>query len=272
MGRSETRLFPALLRHWRISRGQSQLDLAVTADVSARHLSFLETGRAQPSREMVLRLASTLRVPLRDQNAMLRAAGFQEKFPEPSIEGGLPPGVTQAIERMLAQHEPFPMMVVDRRYDVLRTNHGTVRLLKRFVQEPSALTVPLNVFALLFDPRLTRPYIVDWEHIAHDMVARLYRETLAQPGAEDLAGLLGSLFEYPDVPDSWRQPDLSVSSDATLTLRLRRDDLDLSFLTTVTMFNAPQNVTLEELKMESYFPLDDATARACERLVREEVL
>lgn len=271
MARTETRLFPALLRHWRMSRGHSQLDLAVMADVSARHLSFLETGRAQPSREMVLRLASTLRVPLRDQNAMLRAAGFQEAFPEPSIEGGLPPGVAQAIDRMLAQHEPFPMMVVDRRYDVLRTNNGTLRLFRRFIHEPSALTAPPNVFTLLFDPRLARPYIVDWERIAHDLVSRLYRETLAQPGAMDIAALLRSLFEYPDVPDEWRQPDLSVSSDATLTLRLRRGDLDLSFLTTVTMFSAPQNVTLEELKLESYFPLDDATVRACERLAREEV-
>src|SRR5499427_6067429 len=115
MPRPEPRLFPALLRDWRTRRGLSQLDLALAADVSARHVSFLETGRAQPSREMVLRLGATLNVPLRDQNDMLRAAGFAEEFAEPSLDGGLPEGVGRAIDRMLAQHEPYPMTVLDRR-------------------------------------------------------------------------------------------------------------------------------------------------------------
>src|SRR5215831_16996649 len=108
MPRLEPRLFPALLRHWRTRRGLSQLDLALAADVSARHVSFLETGRAQPSREMVLRLSATLSVPLREQNALLRASGFPEEFPEPGAADGLPVSIAQAIERMLAQHEPFP--------------------------------------------------------------------------------------------------------------------------------------------------------------------
>src|SRR5437899_2869377 len=129
MARSETRLFPALLRHWRTRRGLSQLDLAVAGDVSSRHVSFLETGRAQPSREMVLRLGATLNVPLRDQNDMLRAAGFDEAFTEPPLDGGLSPGIARAIDRMLAQHEPYPMTVLDRRYNVLRTNEGATRLL-----------------------------------------------------------------------------------------------------------------------------------------------
>src|SRR5262249_22432530 len=119
MNRSEARLFPALLRHWRTRHGLSQLDLALAADVSPRHVSFLETGRAQPSREMFLRLGATLGVPLRDQNAMLRAAGFPDEFPEPGLGDGLPAGITQAIERMLRQHEPFPMTVLDRHYNLL---------------------------------------------------------------------------------------------------------------------------------------------------------
>ncbi len=269
MPRTESRLFPALLRHWRTSRGYSQLDLAFAAEVSARHVSFLETGRAQPSREMVLRLASTLRMPLRDQNEALRAAGFAEAFPEPGIDDGLSPPIMQAIERMLRQHEPCPMMVLDRGYNVLRFNAGTARLLGRFVHDPSALSERPNLFAMLFDPRLTRPYVAEWPRVARAHVARLHRETLAQPGARDLAVLLRSLFVYPDVPTSWRHPDFSAPSEATLTLRLIRGELDLSFLAAVTSFDAPQNVTLEELKIESYFPLDDATARTCERLARE---
>jgi transcriptional regulator with XRE-family HTH domain len=268
MGRSDARLFPALLRHWRTRRGLSQLDLALAADVSPRHVSFLETGRAQPSRDMVLRLGATLAVPLRDQNALLRAAGIADAFPEPRLEDGLPDGVGQAIERMLKQHEPFPMTVLDRHYRVLRTNEGATRVLARFVADPSAMPAPLNVFALLFDPRLARPFIVDWEHVARAMTARLHREVLMRSGDADLAALLRSLFEYPNVPETWRQPDFSVPSDATLTLRLKRGDLALAFLTTLTVFNAPQNVTLEELCLESYFPLDEATTQACMRLAR----
>jgi transcriptional regulator with XRE-family HTH domain len=262
MARSEARLFPALLRHFRARRGMSQLDLAVAADVSARHVSYLETARAQPSREMVLRLGATLDVPLREQDAMLRAAGFAEEFSEPSP---LPSGVAKAIDRMLAQHEPFPMTVLDRRYDVTQTNQGAVRVLGALVADPSALPRPLNVFALLFDPRLCRPFIVEWERAAHDLTARLHREVLARPDPE-LSALLRSLFEYPDVPESWRQPDFSVPNDPTLTLRMKRAELQLAFLTAITTFNAPQNALLEELRVESYFPLDEATARACERL------
>jgi transcriptional regulator with XRE-family HTH domain len=268
MPRSETRLFPALLRHWRTLRGLSQLDLALAADVSSRHVSFLETGRAQPSREMVLRLATTLSVPLREQNDLLRAAGFPDAFAEPGLEGEQPPGVARAIDRMLAHQEPFPMTVLDRHYRVLRMNEGGARLLARFIADPGALGARPNVFAVLFDLRLARRFIVDWERVAHAMVSRLHRETLAKPSDAGLAALLRSLFEYPDVPETWRQPDFSVPSDPTLTLRLKRDDLELAFLTTLTVFNAPQNVTLEELCLESYFPLDEATARACERIAR----
>ena len=269
MARTATRLFPALLKHWRGRRGLSQLDLALAADVSARHISFLETGRAQPSRDMLLRLASALSVPFRDQNAMLDAAGYPEAFGEPGLGEKLPKPISEVIDRMLAQHEPFPMTVLNRRYDVLRVNDAGMKILGRFVVDPAALPEPLNVFALLFDPRLGRSFVVDWEKIAHAMVARLHREALASPEDGIAEQLLRMMMEYPGVPPSWRQPDFSVPSDPVFTLHLRRDDLSLGFLTTVTAFNAPQNVTLEELRIESYFPLDDATARACEKIARD---
>jgi transcriptional regulator with XRE-family HTH domain len=256
-----------LLRHWRGRRGLSQLDLALAADVSARHVSFLETGRAQPSREMVLRLGASLDVPLRDQNALLHAAGFEHEFAEPSLADGLPAPIAQAITRMLAQHEPFPMVVMNRRYDALRMNTGAARMLGKMIADPSALTSPANVFHVLFDPRLARRFVIDWERMARALLSRLHRESLARSSDVDLAALVRSLFEYPDVPESWRQPDFSIPSEPTITLRLRRDNVELAFLTTVTMFNAPQNVTLDELLIESYFPLDDATTAACERLV-----
>jgi transcriptional regulator with XRE-family HTH domain len=266
MSRDEPGLFPALLRHFRNRCGSSQLDLAIAADVSARHVSFLETGRAQPSRDMVLRLGGTLGLSLRDQNTMLRAAGFEPAFAEPGLSEAMPPSILQAIARMLAQHEPFPMVVLDRCYNVLQRNDATRRLLSKIVADTSALPARPNLLQVLFDRRLARPAVVDWECTARLLASRLHRESLARPGDAELAAAVRSLFELPDVPPDFRQPDFSRPSDPTLVLRLRLGDSTLAFLGTVTAFSAPQNVTLDELRIESYFPLDDATADACRRL------
>jgi transcriptional regulator with XRE-family HTH domain len=266
MARTESALFPALLRHWRTRRGLSQLDLAVAAEVSSRHVSFLETGRSQPTRDMALRLCVTLDVPLRDQNDVLRAAGFKPQYPESDVGGALPASIERAVERIFARHDPFPIALLDRRYDAVRVNEAGMRLLSRVVAEPAALGPRPNSFTLMFDPRMIRSFVVNWEDVARPMVARLHRETLLRPNDPERSELLRSLFEYPGVPSSWRHPDFGQPDEPVLSFRLHRGDLELAFLTTVTSFNAPQNVTVEELRIESYFPLDEATERACERL------
>jgi transcriptional regulator with XRE-family HTH domain len=259
-----SRVFPALLRHWRVQRGHSQLDLALAADVSSRHISFLETGRARPSREMVLRLAAALNLRLRDQNALLHAAGFPAQFAQPSFPGELPIEIARALEQMLAQHEPFPMLVLSSCYDVLRANAGASRLLSLIIAEPSAQSQPPNALRTLFDPRLARPSVVDWEHTARALLSRLHREALARPSDNELAALRDRLLEYPSVPESFRQPDFSTQSPPTFTLRLRVPELgELAFLSTLTVFNAPQNVTLEEIRIEAYFPGDEHTRARC---------
>ena len=259
-------LFPALLKYWRHRRGLSQLDLALAAEVSARHVSFLETARAQPSPNMVLRLGATLKLPLREQNALLRAAGHAPAFAEPELSQEVDAPVRKAIERMLRQHEPYPMVVMNRRYDVVQTNQAATRLFMHFVADASALVPPLNVFHLLFDPRLARSYVMDWEALAHHLLSRLHVEALERGHDEALSGLVRQLLEYPDVPASFRQPDFAAAPAATIPVRLKREALDVSFLTTVTVFNAPGNVTLEELRMESYFPLDELTEQVCQQL------
>lgn len=262
-------LFPALLKHWRGHRGLSQLDLALTADVSARHVSFLETGRSQPSREMVLRLATALSMPLRDQNQLLVAAGHEEAFaetPDDPLSGPL----GDAIERMLAHQEPYPMVVMDRGYDIVRMNRAAARVLGCFVAEPAALGARPNGFAVLFDPRLARPFIEEWPRAARTMLARLHREALERPNDVALRALLRTLFAMPDVPADWQTPDLSAPSEPVLAVRLRRGELAAGFITTLTVFNAPQNVTAEELRIESYFPSDDATAQLCQRLASDD--
>jgi hypothetical protein len=166
----------------------------------------------------------------------------------------------------MAQHEPFPLVVFDRKYDILRLNGGASRLLPRFVAEPEALQPPANAMALLFDPRGVRPFVEEWPQTARAMLARLHREVLASGGDAELGALLHRLLELPGVPASWKQPDFGLPSEPTLAVRLRRDELRVSFLTTVTTFSAPQNVALEELHLESWFPLDDQTADTCARL------
>jgi hypothetical protein len=214
---------------------------------------------------MILRLAAALDVPLRDRNGMLRAAGLEPEFPEPPLAAGMP-AVEQAIARMAAQHEPFPLLVVNGRYDVLRANEGATRLLRRLLPEAGPPASAGNLPRLVFDPDLLRPVVVEWERTARALLARLHRESLARPGDAELAALVRALLDYPGVPSSWRRPDLSAPSEPTLGLRLRLASAELGFLSTVTAFSAPQNVTLDELRIESYFPADDATARACAAL------
>ena len=259
-----SRLFPALLRYWRNRRGLSQLELALEADVSARHVSFLESGRSRPSEEMVLRLLAVLDVPLRDQNEALRAAGLAPSFPE--SDGELAPDIEQALLQMIAQHEPFPLVVLSPDLVVLRASKGAVALFGAFLAEPSALPEPPDMISLLFDPRLLRPFVLEWETLAHAIVSRVHRENLLYGGDDRLTALLERAFTYPDVPQSWRQPDLSSRPDPSLAIRLARGELLASFLVTVTVFSSPRQVTLDELRIESCFPLDDETRALCTRL------
>ncbi|MES2584384.1 MAG: helix-turn-helix domain-containing protein [Pseudomonadota bacterium] len=258
-------LFSALLKYWRGQRGMSQLDLALAADVSARHVSFLESGRASPSEDMVLRLMATLAVPLRDQNEVLRAASFAPRFAEPPLDA-IAPSIDFALTRMLAQQEPFPMVVMDLAYGVLRTNSAAQQVFSRFVQDPERLSAPLNLYALVFDPQLARPFIQNWPQVGQHMMARLHREALSRPNDGRLWALLDTVLAYPDVPQAWRQPDFATTGEATFSLVLERNALVMRFFMAVTAFSAPQQITLDELRIESYFPLDDATRLACERL------
>lgn len=256
-------VFPALLRYWRGARGLSQLDLAGAAGVSAKHISFLETGRANPSQEMVLRLASTLDVSLRDQNALLISAGFAEVFTG-SADAAFDPVVQRALSTMMRHHEPYPLVVFDGRYDMVMANDATHRLLRRLLGDAAGREN--NVMKLLFDPELLQPLVVGWERVARGLLVRLQRELLHKRRDRRLSVLVSTLCAYPGVPEDWRMPDLSAPSLAALDVQFDVDGQRLGFLTTLTVFQAPQNVSLEELRIESYYPLDDATEQWCRAL------
>lgn len=259
-------LFPALLKHWRGRRGLSQLDLALVADVSARHVSFLETGRSRPSPEMVQRLGEALGVPLRQVNAMLRAAGHEPAYPDSTSP--LPEAVMQALALMKDHHEPFPLIVLDRAYRVLDLNAGAAALLAAILGHSPAAGTPEggeepNLARLTFDPAGARPFVVNFEEVGRDLLWRIQREVLADPGDEELRALLDDLLAMPTVEDHWRRADLTVPSDPALVLHLRRGDVDLRFVVAVTAFQAPQHVAVEQVRIETWLPYDAATASAC---------
>lgn len=266
-------LFPALLKHWRRQRGLSQLDLALAADVSARHVSFLETGRSTPSAEMVVQLASSLGVPLRQVNALLRAAGHDPVYDE--SHDALPAAVTDALSLLKAHQEPFPLVVVDRTYRVLDLNRGALALFGAVlgtgapegpVDASAIAALDLNLARLTFDPNGAQPSLANFDQVGRELLWRIQREVLADPDDGEMSDLLDELLALPTVDPGWRQVDLLVPSDPALVLHLRADGLDLRFLTMITAFQAPQNVAVEHLRIETWFPYDEPTAEACRAL------
>lgn len=261
------RLFAPLLKYWRGRSGLSQLDLALASDVSARHLSYLETGRAKPSEAMVLRLFSTLGVPLRHQNEALAAAGFARRFDEPALTE-LPASIRAAIAQMLRQQQPFPMTVLAADYRIVERNAAADAVFSRVVADPARLSSgPVDMVTLIFDPALARDAFCNWPATARRVLSRLQRELL-RTGDERLAILLDRALQYPGVEPGWRHPDDLDRLDATLEIRLQRGELKLGFLTALTAFTSPGSVSLEELKLESYFPLDETTRQFCESMAR----
>jgi transcriptional regulator with XRE-family HTH domain len=263
-------LFPALLKYWRRQRGLSQLDLAVAADVSARHISFLETGRSVPSAPMVRQLARTLGLPLRHMNEMLRSAGHA------ADDGGqlVPPeSVRHAIELLKTHHEPFPLLVVDRVYCVLDANRAAHALLHALAapapgDAEGARDLRPNLARMAFDPAEAQPHLVNFAEIGREILWRIQRELLADPDDAALRELLDELLAMPTVDPDWRRVDLAVASEPALVVHLRLGSRDLRFLTAVTAFQAPQNMVVEQLRIEQWLPYDEVTVAACEDLFR----
>lgn len=244
------------LREWRRKRRMSQLDLALDTEISARHLSFLETGRARPSRDMVLRLSEQLGVPMRERNLMLTAAGFAPLFGERSLDDPEMAGARRAIDLILAGHEPWPALVVDRRWNLIAANRGVAPLLVGVA--PALLEAP-NVLRLALHPEGLAPRIVNLAEWRHHLIARLRQQAQAVDDAE-LDDLVIELESYPAPPMADVRPqDLG---GIAVPLKLLAGDRVLSFLSTTTVFGAAQDVTLAELTLETFFPADEATAEA----------
>lgn len=245
----------------------SQEQLAARAGVSARHLSFVENGRSNPSRDVVLALAGALDVPLRERNALLAAAGFAGAFRASSLDAAELAHLRRAIDHVLAQQEPYGAVVVDGKWDVLRMNQGALRLFQHFAPTtPDGMAAAQNLVLGTVHPGALQPYIVNWDEVAGLLVARLHREIAARPADEDLARLLARVLALPTAPSAWRVPEPGRTAAPFLTVHLRSPTLEVRLFTMLTSIGTPLDVTAEELHVETYFPADDASERALRAL------
>jgi len=246
-----------LLKMWRSKRRLSQLDLAGRAGVSPRHLSFVETGRSKPSREMVLHLAEQLDVPLRDRNALLTAAGFAPLYQESALDSPELASVRHAIEVILANHEPYPAFVIDGAWNLLEANAGVAAFLELI--SPELLEPPINVIRASLHPRGLSRFIVNFDEYAAHVLERLRRQ-LASTSDPGLEALLNEVSSYPDVARAIGVGPLPPPA-AVLPMQFRLDNgTELRFFSMMTVFGSPLDVTIAELAIESFFPADEATS------------
>lgn len=246
-----------LLRYWRGVRGKSQLDLSLDTGVSQRHISFIESGRSAPRRQMVIDLAQALEVPLRERNTILLAAGYSPEYSEEKWNTPEMARIRKALERMLRQHEPYPAIVMDRYWNILFTNKSAPRFFNLFVKLTSN-TAPRNVLHMMFDPNGIRPYVEDWEDVAKGLLQRVYRETVGHVIDEKTKQLLDELQKYPGVEAAWKLSG-SMSASPVIYFSFAKGDRRLRCFSMVTTVGLPQSITAQEFRIESMFPADDET-------------
>ncbi len=251
--------FGMMLREWRRVRRRSQLDLALDAEISARHLSFIETGRARPSREMVLRLAEQLDMPLRERNLLLLAAGYAPVFPERDYQDPALGPVRAMVERVLAGHEPFPAVAIDRHWRLLAANAAVAPLLAGC--DPALLAPPVNVLRLSLHERGLAPRIANLPEWRDHLLARLRRQ-VAQAADPVLTALLEELLSYPSPSSDRRVAAEDALAGIAVPFQLATEAGVLSFLSTTMVFGTPRDIQLSELAIEAFLPADASTLAA----------
>ena len=256
-----------LLREWRAARRLSQLDLALAAEVSTRHLSCIETGKARASRETLARLAAALDMPLREHNALLLAAGYAPEFPEHAWQTPALDRMRQAVELILAHQEPYPAFVLDRQWNVVMANAAAMRVNQLLMDGRESRHG--NLLHQVFDPDDFRRVILNWAEVAEKFLHHLHAQIAAAPTDPMPRRLLQQIAAYPDVPAIGKVQGAQAPAPV-LTLVFRSRIGELRFFETITTFSMPRDVTLDELRIECAFPADDRTAAVCAQLARQQ--
>jgi len=250
--------FGDLLRHWRSVRVKSQLALASDARTTPRYVSFVETGRAQPSRQMVVRLARALDVPLRERNDLLLAAGFAPLYSDAALQSPSLAWIERALDAMLTQHEPFPAVVMDRAWNLQRANQGAEELFGRmFAPEP--IPAIANVLRLIIEPGPVRRHITNWDAVVPALLDRARREAVGGVFDRATADLVATLRDRPDVAELVRRDDVTPAAVPVVDLHFDIAGHDLRFFSVVSTIGTPIDVTAQELRLEAFFPSDDET-------------
>lgn len=252
--------FPSRLIWWRKHRGLSQLQLALAAGCSQRHVSFLELGRTRPSREMVMRLAETMTLPLRQSNELLLAAGFAPAWQESRLDDAALAPVRLALDHILDQQEPFPAVVVDRRWNLLQANRGAAALVE-FLAGPIEPGSSVNLADALAAPDVLRPFLANWPEVVCYFLRSVEADAAAD-GTAETAALLQRLRGYPGVQELVSAGTPLAAEGPVLPMHFKKDGIELRLFTTIATLGAPQDITLQELRIENFFPLDEATREA----------
>jgi len=267
MNRVESKKVGALLREWRVRRRLSQLDLAYDTEISQRHLSFLEIGRSQPSREMILRLSEQLEIPLRERNVLLAAAGFAAVFPERPLGDGSLAAARKAVDLILNGLEPNPSFAVDRHWTLIAANKAANIFMAEV--DSSLLEPPVNMLRICLHPKGFTPQVINYSQWRKNVLEYLKRQVEATADSF-LLELYRELKSYPKpkaLRDNLQSREIDYSGFA-IPLRLLTGDGQLSFISTVTVFGTPIDITLSELAVESFFPADEKTAEIMNRIFK----
>ena len=256
--------FGNLLKYWRKQRKFSQLDLALASDVSQRHISFLESGRANPSQEMILQLATVLDIPLREQNVMLTTAGFAPIYSERDLSSPEFEPIRKALNYILLSQTHSPVLIMDRYWNLIQTNPISEQLINWLIdseklQKYFYIDKKINLMRMMLHPQGLKPFVSNWEEIVSHLIKRVYREALADNNNQKPQQLYQELMTYPDVPQLWKLSHAQTWQIPLLTVNFFKDGLNLNFFSAIATLGTPQDIMLQELRIETLFPVDEIT-------------
>lgn len=246
-----------LLKQWRGVRGRSQLDISVDTGISQRQISFIESGRSIPSRSTLMGIAQALEIPLRERNALLLAAGYAPLYSDAAWNSDEMQSVNKALQRMLAQHEPYPAIVMDRYWNVLLTNDAAPRFFNSFI-DLSARPAPRNMLHLMFDPKGMRPFIANWAALAKALVQRVHTEAVGHVADQKTRDLVTDLLAYPEVRSDWQAAE-GLSALPMIPMSFVREGIVMNYFSLVTTVGTAQTIAAQELRVECLYPADDET-------------
>ncbi len=264
--------FGSCLRFWRQTRGLSQLDLALEAEVSSRHVSFMETGRSNPSQEMIMRLCEALDMPLRERNRMLETAGFAAAYSNTPLDDDGQKQVRRALDIILNKQEPYPAIVMNRCYDVLMINNAGAQMFQILGKPLDNDGIPANILRMSLHPDGLRNVVRNWEKMAKHLIQRVHRQ-IGNHGMDDpLKKLLEETLSYPGIPEDWRIPDPAGDALPVMPVEIIMGGQVLNWISTVAGFGTPCDVTAEEVVIECMFPADEATEHLISSMANQHAI